>query len=134
MMKKMDKKKIILSVLLSSMLWSNSLYAMELTGKITEEDLINLINNGKFEVINIDDDKNVYTTKDSKDKITIKNKAYVAAHISNIEAVENSQVSSVYGGYGYNTNNNVIEISNSEIFNHVAGGAYGESNNYNTLK
>lgn len=32
MMKKMDKKKIILSVLLSSMLWSNSLYAYELKG------------------------------------------------------------------------------------------------------
>lgn len=30
MMKKVDKKKIILSVLLSSMLWSNSLYAYEL--------------------------------------------------------------------------------------------------------
>ena len=134
MMKKVDKKKIILSVLLSSMLWSNSLYAYELTGEIAEEDLIN---NGKFVVINIDDYKddykNVYTTKDSKDKITIKNKAHVSAHISNIEAVENSEVSSVYGGYSYNTNNNEIEISNSEIFNHVAGGAYGESNNYNTL-
>lgn len=32
MMKKVDKKKIILSVLLSSMLWSNSLYAYELKG------------------------------------------------------------------------------------------------------
>lgn len=37
MMKKVDKKKIILSVLLSSMLWSNSLYAYELTGEITED-------------------------------------------------------------------------------------------------
>ena len=138
MMKKVDKKKIILSVLLSSMLWSNSLYAYELTGEITKEDLEDLINNGKFVVINIDDDKdddkNVYTTKDSKDKITIKNNAYVAAHISNIEEVENSQVYSVYGGYGYNTNNNVIEISNgSRIYLDVAGGAYGESNNHNTL-
>ena len=130
MMKKVDKKKIILSVLLSSMLWSNSLYAYELTGEITEEDLIK---NDKFEFINIDDDKNVYTTKDSKDKITI-NDAYVAAYISNIEAVKNSEVYSVYGGYGYNTNNNVIEISNgSRIYLDVAGGAYGESNNYNTL-
>ena len=133
MMKKVDKKKIILSVLLSSMLWSNSLYAYELTGEITKEDLIN---NGKFVVINIDDDndvkKNVYTTKDSKDKITI-NDAKVKAHISNIKAVEKSEVYSVYGGYSYNTNNNVIEISKSKIFNHVAGGAYGESNNHNTL-
>ena len=134
MMKKVDKKKIILSVLLSSMLWSNSLYAYELTGKITKEDLIN---NGKFVVINIDankdDKKNVYTTKDSKDKITI-NDADVVANISNVEAVENSKVSSVYGGYSYNTNNNVIEISNgSIIYLDVAGGAYGESNNHNTL-
>ena len=133
MMKKVDKKKIILSVLLSSMLWSNSLYAYELTGEITKEDLEDLINNGKFEVITIDNDKNVYTTKDSKDKITI-NDAKVYAHISNIKAVENSEVYSVYGGYGYNTNNNVIEISNgSIIYLDVAGGAYGESNNHNTL-
>ena len=137
MMKKVDKKKIILSVLLSSMLWSNSLYAYELTGEITEEDLEDLINNGKFEVINIDDDKdddkNVYTTKDSKDKITI-NDADVAANISNVQTVKDSTVYSVYGGYGYNTNNNVIEISNgSIIYRDVAGGAYGESNNHNTL-
>ena len=143
MMKKVDKKKIILSVLLSSMLWSNSLYAYELTGEITEEDLEDLINNGKFEVINIDanndDKKNVYTTKDSKDKITINvadadADVDVDANISNVEAVENSEVSSVYGGYSYNTNNNVIEISNgSIIYRDVAGGAYGESNNHNTL-
>ena len=140
MMKKVDKKKIILSVLLSSMLWSNSLYAYELTGEITEEDLIN---NGKFVVINIDANndykKNVYTTKDSKDKITINvadadADVDVDANISNVEAVENSEVSSVYGGYSYNTNNNVIEISNgSIIYRDVAGGAYGESNNHNTL-
>lgn len=130
MMKKMDKKKIILSVLLSSMLWSNNLYAMELKGEIYEK---YLETNDKFDFINIGDDKNVYTTKDSKDKITI-NDAYVHAHISNIKAVENSEVFSVYGGYGYNTNNNVIEISNgSIIYRDVAGGAYGESNNHNTL-
>ena len=136
MMKKVDKKKIILSVLLSSMLWSNSLYAYELTGEIKKEDLKDLINNDKFVVINIDakkdDKKNVYTTKDSKDKITI-NDADVAANISNVQTVKDSTVYSVYGGYSYNTNNNVIEISKSKIFNHVAGGAYGESNNHNTL-
>ena len=134
MMKKVDKKKIILSVLLSSMLWSNSLYAMELTGEIKEEYLIN--NNDKFKVITIkpdDNDDNVYTTKNIQDQITITD-AKVYAHISNIKAVENSEVFSVYGGYGYNTNNNVIEISSkSRIYIDVAGGAYGESNNYNTL-
>ena len=130
MMKKVDKKKIILSVLLSSMLWSNNLYAMELKGEIDEE---YLKTNDKFEVINIDDDKNVYTTIDSKDKITI-NDADVAAYISNVQTVKDSTVYSVYGGYGYNTNNNVIEISSdSHIYRDVAGGAYGESNNHNTL-
>ena len=137
MMKKVDKKKIILSVLLSSMLWSNSLYAYELTGEIKEEYLKDLINNDKFVVINIDDDKdddkNVYTTKDSKDKITINN-ADVDANISNVQTVKDSTVYSVYGGYSYNTNNNVIEISDgSIIYLDVAGGAYGESNNHNTL-
>ena len=133
-MKKVDKKKIILSVLLSSMLWSNSLYAMELTGEIKEDYLIN--NNDKFKVITIkpdDNDDNVYTTKNIQDQITITD-AKVYAHISNIKAVDNSEVFSVYGGYGYNTNNNEIEISNgSIIYRDVAGGAYGESNNHNTL-
>ncbi len=131
MMKKVDKKKIILSVLLSSMLWSNNLYAMELKEEIDEE---YLKNNDKFEVINIEDDKYVFTTIDSKDKITINN-ADVAAYISNVQTVKDSTVYSVYGGYGYNTNNNEIEISsNSLIYRDVAGGAYGESNNYNTLR
>ena len=131
MMKKVDKKKIILSVLLSSMLWSNNLYAMELKGEIDDE---YLNTNDKFEVINIDDYKNVYTTIDRKDKITI-NDADVAAHISNVQTVKNSKVYSVYGGYGYNTNNNEIEISSNSLINlDVAGGAYGESNNYNTLR
>ena len=39
MMKKVDKKKIILSVLLSSMLWSNSLYAYELSENVLSGDI-----------------------------------------------------------------------------------------------
>ena len=130
-MKRVSKnltKAVTLSMLLSFGI-SNYALALEINNERITTDSIK--SDGRF--INIDNDKNVYTTFDSKDKITIKNNAYVAAHISNIEAVEKSKVSSVYGGYGYNTNNNEIEISNSEIFNHVAGGAYGESNNYNTL-
>ena len=130
-MKRVSKnltKAVTLSMLLSFGI-SNYALALEINNERITTDTIK--NDGRF--INIDNNKNVYTTFDSKDKITIKNKAYVAAHISNIEAVENSEVSSVYGGYSYNTNNNEIEISNSKIFNHVAGGAYGESNNYNTL-
>ena len=128
-MKRVSKnltKAVTLSMLLSFGI-SNYALALEINNERITTDSI--ISDGRFKVIY----ENVYTTFDSKDKITIKNNAYVSAHISNIEAVENSKVSSVYGGYGYNTNNNEIEISNSEIFNHVAGGAYGESNNYNTL-
>ena len=129
-MKRVSKnltKAVTLSMLLSFGI-SNYALALEINNETITS--TSIINDGRFKVI---PNKNVYTTFDSKDKITIKNYAYVAAHISNIEAVENSEVSSVYGGYSYNTNNNEIEISNSKIFNHVAGGAYGESNNYNTL-
>ena len=129
-MKRVSKnltKAVTLSMLLSFGI-SNYALALEINNETITS--TSIINDGRFKVI---PNKNVYTTFDSKDKITIKNNAHVAAHISNIEAVENSEVSSVYGGYSYNTNNNEIEISNSKISNHVAGGAYGESNNYNTL-
>ena len=129
-MKKLNGKKIILSIMISSMMWSNNLYAMELTGKINEEDL-NIDDN--FKLIDNDPNRNVYTTKNIQDKIIIVNNADINACISNVEKVENSEVDGVYGGYGYNTNNNVIKISDSAIYDVVAGGAYGESNNYNTL-
>lgn len=129
-MKKLNGKKIILSIMISSMMWSNNLYAMELTGEISEEDLKI---DDKFKLIDIDPNKNVYTTTNIQDKIIIVNNADINACISNVEKVENSEVDGVYGGYGYNTNNNVIEISDSAIYGDVAGGAYGESNNYNTL-
>ena len=129
-MKKLNGKKIILSIMISSMMWSNNLYAMELTGVKNEEDLII---DDNFKLIDNDPNRNVYTTKNIQDKIIIVNKADINACISNVEKVEKSEVDGVYGGYGYNTNNNVIKISYSAIYDVVAGGAYGESNNYNTL-
>ena len=129
-MKKLNGKKIILSIMISSMMWSNNLYAMELTGVKNEEDLII---DDNFKLIDNDPNRNVYTTKNIQDKIIIVNNADINACISNVEKVENSEVDGVYGGYGYNTNNNVIKISDSAIYDVVAGGAYGESNNYNTL-
>ena len=128
-MKKLNGKKIILSIMISSMMWSNNLYAMELTGVKNEEDLID----DNFKLIDNDPNRNVYTTKNIQDKIIIVNNADINACISNVEKVENSEVDGVYGGYGYNTNNNVIKISDSAIYDVVAGGAYGESNNNNTL-
>ncbi len=129
-MKKLNGKKIILSIMISSMMWSNNLYAMELTGEKYEKDL-EIDDN--FKLIDNDPNRNVYTTKNIQDKIIIVNNADINACISNVEKVENSEVDGVYGGYGYNTNNNVIKISDSAIYDVVAGGAYGESNNYNTL-
>ena len=129
-MKKLNGKKIILSIMISSMMWSNNLYAMELTGVKNEEDL-KIDDN--FKLIDNDPNRNVYTTTNIQDKIIIVNNADINACISNVEKVENSEVDGVYGGYGYNTNNNVIKISDSAIYDVVAGGAYGESNNYNTL-
>ena len=134
-MKRVSKnltKAVTLSMLLSIGI-SNYALALEINNETITTDSIK--SDERFEVINIDKHETVYTTIDSKDKITIKNNAYVSVPISNIEAVESSKVDSVYGGYGYNTNNNAIEISSdSLIYRDVAGGAYGESNNYNTLR
>ena len=132
MMKKVDKKKIILSVLLSSMLWSNSLYAYELkvdkSGQV-DPSLVEKL----FEVITI---AGIQTDEilqlKNNEELTINGVILNDANFNNVSEVKNSTVYGVYGGFGYNTNNNVIEISNSEI-SHVAGGAYGESNNHNTL-
>ena len=129
-MKRVSKnltKAVTLSMLLSFGI-SNYALALEINNERITTDTIK--NDGRF--INIDNDKNVYTTFDSKDKITI-NDAYVDAYISNVQTVKHSTVDGVYGGYGYNTNNNVIEISSNSEISNVAGGAYGESNNHNTL-
>ena len=136
MMKKVDKKKIILSVLLSSMLWSNSLYAYELKGDKSGKVDPSLVEE-LFEVITI---AGIQTDEilqlKNNEELTINGVILNDANFNNVSEVKNSTVYGVYGGYGYNTNNNtnnnVIEISNSEI-SHVAGGAYGESNNHNTL-
>ena len=132
MMKKVDKKKIILSVLLSSMLWSNSLYAYELKGDKSGQVDPSLVEK-LFEVITI---AGIQTDEilqlKNNEELTINGVILNDANFNNVSEVKNSTVYGVYGGFGYNTNNNVIEISNSEI-SHVAGGAYGESNNHNTL-
>ena len=148
MMKKVDKKKIILSVLLSSMLWSNSLYADELKGDengqvdSSVEELEKL-----FEVITIpgipldgilqlkNNEKLIINgvKLEANKELTINGIKLKDAVFNNVSEVKNSTVNSVYGGYGYNTNNNVMKISGSIIYLDVAGGAYGESNNHNTL-
>ena len=148
MMKKVDKKKIILSVLLSSMLWSNSLYADELKGDengqvdssveeleklfevitipgIPQDGILQLKNNEKLIINGV--------KLEANKELTINGIKLKDAVFNNVSEVKNSTVNSVYGGYGYNTNNNVMKISGSIIYLDVAGGAYGESNNHNTL-
>ena len=148
MMKKVDKKKIILSVLLSSMLWSNSLYAYELEGDengqvdssveeleklfevitipgIPQDGILQLKNNEKLIINGV--------KLEANKELTINGIKLKDAVFNNVSEVKNSTVNSVCGGYGYNTNNNVMKISGSIIYLDVAGGAYGESNNYNTL-
>ena len=148
MMKKVDKKKIILSVLLSSMLWSNSLYAYELEGDengqvdssveeleklfevitipgIPQDGILQLKNNEKLIINGV--------KLEANKELTINGIKLKDAVFNNVSEVKNSTVNSVCGGYGYNTNNNVMKISGSIIYLDVAGGAYGESNNHNTL-
>ena len=88
-MKKLNGKKIILSIMISSMMWSNNLYAMELTGVKNEEDLII---DDNFKLIDNDPNRNVYTTKNIQDKIIIVNNADINACISNVEKVENKSL------------------------------------------
>ena len=135
MMKKVDKKKIILSVLLSSMLWSNSLYAYELTGEITEdrinydkdfEEIImggygtgiyKLTNNEKLTLNNVKTDV-VFT---NVEKIEISNlgaaiSGYKENASNNNLVVTGSTVNSIEGGYGFsNVDNNTVSISNSSV-------------------
>ena len=71
--------------MISSMMWSNNLYAMELTGVKNEEDLII---DDNFKLIDNDPNRNVYTTKNIQDKIIIVNNADINACISNVEKLK----------------------------------------------
>ena len=132
MMKKVDKKKIILSVLLSSMLWSNSLYAYELTGEITEE---NIAQNKNFEeVIVAGYETEIYKLLDNE-KLTL-NGVTTGVQFTNVEkienstlGIENSTLGIVMGGYIENASNNNLVVTNTTANTIYGGNSFSNSDN-----
>ena len=130
MMKKVDKKKIILSVLLSSMLWSNSLYAYELSENVLSGDIIEneLENDKSFKIVGYGAFKLANNQKLTLNKVTGD-----VVEFTNVEKILDSNYTGViYGGYEENTNGNQITISNSTL-DHVYGSAFGDINSNNSI-
>lgn len=125
MMKKVDKKKIILSVLLSSMLWSNSLYAYELTGEITED---NIKKNDNFEeVIVAGKETEIYKLIDNE-KLILKG-VTTGVQFTNVEKIENSTLGTVTGGLVENTSNNNLVVTNTTADTIIGGNSFSNSDN-----
>ena len=120
MMKKVDKKKIILSVLLSSMLWSNSLYAYELKGD--ESGKVDPSVKKLFEVITIAgiQPDEILQLKNNEE-LTINGVILKDDAFNNVSEVKNSTLNTVYGGLNDSGNDNKISITNS-MLSAVAGG------------
>ena len=130
MMKKVDKKKIILSVLLSSMLWSNSLYAYELSENVLSGDIIEkeLENDKSFEKGPNDAFKLA-----NNQKLTLNNVTDGIVGFANVEKVIGSTYDGLlYGGYIENTNENQVTISDSTL-KYVYGSAFGDINSNNSI-
>ena len=125
MMKKVDKKKIILSVLLSSMLWSNSLYAYELTGVITEDDIER--NENFEEVILAGNETEIYKLLDNK-KLTL-NGVTTGVQFTNVEKIENSNLGTVMGGFVENASNNNLVVTNTTANTIYGGNSFSNSDN-----
>ena len=125
MMKKVDKKKIILSVLLSSMLWSNSLYAYELTGEITEDDIKQ--NNNFEEVIVAGNKTEIYKLLDNE-KLILKD-VTTGVQFTNVEKIENSTLGTVMGGYVENASNNNLVVTNTTADIISGGNSFSNSDN-----
>lgn len=131
MMKKVDKKKIILSVLLSSMLWSNSLYAYELSENVLSGYIIEneLENDKSFEIVGYGAFKLANNQKLTLNKVT-----GGVVEFTNVKNVIDSNFEGgiLYGGYLENTNGNQVTISNSTLDN-VFGSAFGDINSNNSI-
>ena len=131
MMKKVDKKKIILSVLLSSMLWSNSLYAYELKGDETGqvdpsvEDLFESITIAGMQTDEILQLKN-------NEELTINGVVLKDTGFNNVSEVKNSTLNTVYGGLNDSGNDNKILITNSSL-SAVSGGVGTATANKNIV-
>ena len=120
MMKKVDKKKIILSVLLSSMLWSNSLYAYELKGDESgqvDPSVVELFEGITIAGIQTDE---ILQLKNNEE-LTINGVILKDAGFNNVSEVKNSTLNTVYGGLNDSGNDNKILITNSSL-SAVSGG------------
>ena len=120
MMKKVDKKKIILSVLLSSMLWSNSLYAYELKGDESgqvDPSVVELFEGITIAGIQTDE---ILQLKNNEE-LTINGVILKDAGFNNVSEVKNSTLNTVYGGLNDSGNDNKILITNSSLSS-VSGG------------
>ena len=128
-MKKSVSKKILLSVLFGSMMWSNSLYAYTLTGNITED---YIKQNGNFETneATLVGGIPVYELTNGE-KLIISG---VTTDVSFADAVkvENSNVEKIYGGFIDNASNNKLEIVDSTIDSAFGSTGFNDVNN-NTL-
>lgn len=130
MMKKVDKKKIILSVLLSSMLWSNNLYAYELTGNVLSGDINQheVENDKSFEEIDHDAFKLA-----NNQKLTLNDVTDGIVGFANVEKVIGSTYDGLlFGGYFENTYENQVTISDSTL-KYVYGSAFGDINSNNII-
>ena len=131
MMKKVDKKKIILSVLLSSMLWSNSLYAYELKGDESgqvDSSVLELFESITIAGIQTDE---ILQLKNNEE-LTINGVKLEDTVFNNVSEVKNSKLNTVYGGLNDSGNDNKILITNS-ILSAVTGGAGTATANENIV-
>lgn len=129
-MKKFVSKKIILSVLLGSMMWSNSLYAYTLTGYITEDDIKQ---NENFETneSTLIEQTPIYELKNNEELII--SKVDTTLSFANVVKVEDSKnIEKIYGGFIDNACNNELEIVNSTVDSVTASTGYNDVND-NTL-
>ena len=130
-MKKSVSKKILLSVLFGSMMWSNSLYAYTLTEDIIEDEIDK--NTNFEEVIIAGEETGIYQPANGE-KLTISGVTTGVA-FTNVEKIENSQINyaTITGSvFGDKNNGNNIIIENSKV-NNVFGGAHGSDNSFNTV-
>ena len=131
MMKMVDKKKIILSVLLSSMLWSNSLYAYELKGDESgqvDSSVLELFESITIAGIQPDE---IFQLKNNEE-LTINGVILKDDAFNNVSEVKNSTLNTVYGGLNDSGNDNKIFITNSRL-SAVTGGAGTATANENIV-
>lgn len=130
-MKKLDSKKIILSALLGSMMWSNSLYAYTLTEDVSEDEIDK---NPNFKEVIIAGYKTGIYQPANGEKLTISGVSTAVNFTSVEKVVEESEIYGTITGsiFGDENNKNNLIIKNSEVSD-VFGGANGSDNSFNTV-